>query len=784
MRALFRQSLVMQNGVASCKMEETRGSMKNKLVLLIKFFLFVGLFFVLSRSSIQGVIYPFAFAMLFALAWAGQKVWLLAPAYAVGMLCDNFNFEGIISVVCTITLLIVPYYIHVLAKKPMKKWELYIFCALSQTAELVFKALAGEGVIVIVFHIIIGMGYIFLALSLFEPLIMRGFAYKLTLIEKVAGALILVTIGGGLAQCNLYGFSFLKLFVAFILLTLCHSSTLSQTMIFSALMGVGALLSTQNPIMIAPFIIWALGVSVFRKFNRIFSAVTLIASEALITFFFELYYSFSVATFLPVVIATIVFLAIPQKIYDNLSTLLKPSPERLAVKNLLNRNRETLQRRLANLGEVFFDMNEVFRRLIKKEASEEEAKEMLYDELKKCICSGCPENKHCHRTFSDDTKKLFIQLITIALERGKITVLDLPSYLTPRCGKANLLISEVNTLTKQYKSYRQLVGNIDTSKLLISDQLEGVSSLMKTLANEVDTMIAISPEREEKLKELLSSNNIICTDAIIYEKDAQTTMATVVVREEDVNKLKLQKVTSKVCAHPMAVYNVYPTERAGLVSVNLKSAPRFDCIFGLSTRAKSGSDCSGDRHSIERLDGDKFIFAICDGMGSGERAGEKAETAVGLIENFYKAGFDSEIILSSVNKLLNLERDDIFSSIDICVIDLKNGVADFVKMGSATSYIRGRDGCQIVECSALPVGVLDSAKAVTKKVVLKDKDYIIICSDGVNDSFESDSAFKDFLLTIRTQNPQEMADEIVNRAVGFNNGYAVDDMTVIVVKIF
>jgi len=758
--------------------------MKNRLVYIFKFLLFFLLFFVFSCSSIQGLIYPFSFAMLFALAWAGQKVWLLTPAYIVALIINNHSFEGIISIVCTITFLVVPYYLHVLCKKPMKKWELFLFCLLSQISFLVFSILKSFSPILIVLHIAIGLIYLFICLSIFEPLLMRGFSYKLTLWEMVAGALILVTFGGGLAQINLYGFSFLKFFVAFSVLVLSRCSTISQTMIFSALMGIGSLLSSQNPLYIAPFIIWALSAIIFRKLNRVFSALALIGAEAIITFLFELYYSFSVATFLPVVFAAAIFCFLPQKMYDKLSTLLLPSPERLAVKNLLNRNRETLQRRLANLSEVFFDMNIVFRKLIKKEASEEEGKEMLYDELKKSICMGCPEQKHCHRTFSEDTRKVFIQLITIALERGKITLLDLPSYLISRCGKSNFLISEINTLTNQYKSYRQLVGNIDTSKLLISDQLEGVSSLMKTLSMEVDTMISISPEKEERLKEELSSNNIICTDAIVYEKDAQTMMATLVVRDEDVNKLKLQKVTSRVCSHPMAIYNVYPTERAGLVSVNLKTAPRFDCIFGLTQRSKSGSDCSGDRHAIERLDGDKFIFAICDGMGSGQQAGEKAETAVGLIENFYKAGFDSELILSSVNKLLNLERDDIFSSIDICVVDLKNGIADFIKMGSASSYIRGSEGCQIIECAALPIGVIDNAKAITKKIVLKDKDYIILCSDGVNDAFESDSEFKDFLLTIKSQNPQEMADEILSKAVGINNGYAVDDMTVIVVKIF
>ena len=233
----------------------------------------------------------------------------------------------------------------------------------------------------------------------------------------------------------------------------------------------------------------------------------------------------------------------------------------------------------------------------------------------------------------------------------------------------------------------------------------------------------------------------------------------------------------------MVVYDVYPTEKAGLVNVNLKSAPMFDCVFGLACQPKSGGSVSGDSHSIERLDGDKFMFAICDGMGSGDKAGEKSQTAVGLVENFYKAGFDNEIILSSVNKLLNLERDDMFSTIDICTVDLKNGIADFVKMGASSSYIRGQDSCKIIECGALPVGILQDAKAMTKKVVLNEKDMIVICSDGINDTFGSDSEMKDFLLTIKTSNPQEFADEILKQALANNNGYAVDDMTVLVVKI-
>jgi len=105
-------------------------------------------------------------------------------------------------------------------------------------------------------------------------------------------------------------------------------------------------------------------------------------------------------------------------------------------------------------------------------------------------------------------------------------------------------------------------------------------------------------------------------------------------------------------------------------------------------------------------------------------------------------------------------------------------------MGASSSYIRGEDGCKIIECSSLPVGIVDNAKPMTKKVVFKGKDFVVLCSDGINDSFGKDSEFKDFLLTIKTANPQEYADQILAKALSVNNGYAVDDMTVIVIKIF
>lgn len=758
--------------------------MRGKFYLFLSFVGYSVLFFILSRACIYGQIYPFAFSMLFALAWANQKPYIIFPAYSVGFILNNLSWWGMVEVVCVVGLLAIPYSIHYLLKKPMKKFELFAYCLLSQTAFLVFAIISNVSPIVIVATPILGIGFLYLCIKIFEPLILKGRRYSLSASERVSLGIVLMALSDGLVSCDIYGFSVTKLVVATSLLVVSYSSSLSRSNIFAIVIALGTLVRAGNPVYVAPFMIWAVCLAMFRGKNRYVSIVAIVIGELLCVYYFKLYYTTYFLQFIPVIAGGLIFAILPNSLLHGVGVMIGENTDRLAVKNVVNRNREILHKRLGQLSEVFGEMNHVFKTLIKKASSEEEVKVLLFDELKNEVCKGCPEFKHCHRTFSEDSERIFKQLISVSLERGKATILDFPSYLSSRCGRVNNLISQINTLTSQYKSYSSLVGNVDTSKLLISDQLEGVAGIMKNLASEVESEISFDSKREERLIEELSSVNIVCTDALLYERDACTSMASLLVREEDVNKLKLQEVVSKICGGKMSIFESSVSPRLGLVNVLMKSSPKFDCIFGLASSPKTGNTISGDCHSIERLDGDKFLFALCDGMGNGTMAGEKSQKTISLVENFYKAGFDNEIILSSVNKLLNLEREEIFSTIDICVVDLTNGIADFVKMGCSSSFVRGKEDCRIIESGALPIGILDNVNPLVKKLVLSDKQFVVMATDGVVDTFGSDEDMRDFLYTIKTANPQEYADEILSKAMANNNGYAVDDMTVIVVKIF
>lgn len=750
----------------------------------IKFLLYIFLFFVLFNAGINNVLYPFAFGMLFALTWANQKVYLLAPSYIIAGLINDFSLENAICLLVTIFVLIVPYFVHVMCKKNMRKWEFLIFATLSQVGELVFQILSGFSPILAVVNIVLGVLYMYGAIIIFEAIIIRGFTNKLTSLELVSLFVIVASLSAGFVNLNIYDFSFLKLFVSFLILIFAYSSTATLTLLVSITSGLGTLIATNNPMYVTPFVLWAMCALLFKNHHKIFMVIGVLCIEVVIGLYFNLYAGFNIVMALPILISCVVFMVLPKKVLNEFAVIFNLSKDRLAMKNVVNRNRELLHKRLGNLAEVFNDMNIIYRQMLKKGMSKDDVVKILNQEIKDKICSYCPERNHCHRTFAEDTKKVFDELVTIAFDRGKVTLLDIPSYLTSRCKQTTAILGSVNALTAQYKKYISMLSDVDTSKVIIAEQLLGISKVIGTLSKEVESNVSFDTVRENKILDELTYHNIICIDAVVFEKDIHTMVASLVVRNEDSEKLRIVDCVGKVCGCKMAVYEIFPSSRPNYTVVNLKTAPRYECMFGIAQKTKEGSSKSGDTYTIVKLDGDRILFAVSDGMGSGEKAENISELSISLIENFYKAGFDNDIILSTVNKLLNLHKEDIFSALDVGVLDLKNGIVDFVKMASPITYILNENGIKEIESSSLPMGIVTDVTPVTKKEVVGGNDYIIMVSDGISDSFESDEIFKEEVKSLKITNPQDLADQILERALSKNKGYAVDDLTVLIIKVF
>ena len=234
----------------------------------------------------------------------------------------------------------------------------------------------------------------------------------------------------------------------------------------------------------------------------------------------------------------------------------------------------------------------------------------------------------------------------------------------------------------------------------------------------------------------------------------------------------------------MYIEKIVPLEESDYNSIQLRKANRYDCVFGLASCNKSGNVESGDCHSILRLGKEKFLLALCDGMGAGKKAHQMSAMTLGLIENFYKAGFDNDIILESVNKLLAINNQENYSTLDVCLLDLDKEIADFIKVGAPFGLIKRDNNIEVIEGGALPIGALDNITPAIYKTTISTKDIVILCTDGITDAFNSEENMIEFVSKLASTNPQTIAETILQEALRLNQMSAKDDMTVLVARTY
>jgi serine/threonine protein phosphatase PrpC len=78
--------------------------------------------------------------------------------------------------------------------------------------------------------------------------------------------------------------------------------------------------------------------------------------------------------------------------------------------------------------------------------------------------------------------------------------------------------------------------------------------------------------------------------------------------------------------------------------------------------------------------------------------------------------------------------------------------------------------------------VLESVKPHTVKRFVSAGDMVVLVSDGVSDVLGGDII--DIIKFAQKINPQALSDEIMSSALLKNGGIALDDMTVVCVRVF
>ena len=722
---------------------------------------------------------PFGVGIVFALMYIGFNGYILSSLFSISML---FNIGVHNCIHCVNVVLVLALMQLIIDKKKLKLKKLYLFFS-SMVALVGFTITNVGGAkenLAVVVAIVLALLFLYSSLIFLDATIGKGMLGHINLDEKICGCVILILFCIGISDSYIHTINLGLVFSCIVIQSVCRLSSGGTTLIAGVLVGIGFSVHFLNPVYVSMFVVITLATIAFKCNCKYLSVIAYLMAYIIFCLLFNI--GMSGGEIVSVVIGAIISCFIPSKLLTAFSEIFAKSRP-VAMQNIFNSAKSELVRRVKDLSLVFAEMDKVYRGMVKGNMSDEHAKEILREETISGVCDSCQNKDNCFRNVNSFMDNCFDTFVSVGYDKGRLLLVDLPEYLTTNCIKTSYLVSYFNNLLSAYLDYEGAVTNIDTSRILIAEQLGGVSKLLESLSKEVDINVSIGNKFEGIIKERLGYSGIVCIECVVYEKDINNTIINIIVKDNHISVKKIEKIVSKVFNVRFGVVVDERSQLVGARSLVLKNSDNYDVAFGSSICTKTGKMVSGDSHSVISIGEGKYIMSICDGMGSGKKANKLSTLTLSLIENFYRAGFDNDIILSSVNKLLSLNEQENFSTIDLCVIDCKKNFYDFIKLGASDGYIKHSTGeIDVIHSNNLPIGVLEDIKPHITKLCVCPMDIVVLVSDGVSDVLGE--SLKDIIRFSDNINPQGLADEILTLALDRSGGVSNDDMTVVCVRVF
>ncbi len=760
--------------------------MKKRLVnfdykRILKYLVLLFLFFLLN--NLQDEVSPYSFSLL-SVALALNCSIIFTPLLFLLSFVISGKIGLLFSCFIGALFLMLVFLIYKKTKTKMR-YEIILFTAISLVPFLILgqtlnaSDLSQESLSARIFVCLITLVITFFCFIAGKTISQKGLKYKLGY-EEFASVFALVFCFG-LGICNaITPYLFHALCVLIILIT-CYVYKKGTCVLIAGILGTSLAVFYGNVSYVSLFILYAIFAQSLMPFSRYVSAFSILLADYLVQAIFNFYSVYSLENLLCVLIGACVFCIIPTKPLFSLKEKLYSFREKQLFRVAINRNRLMLSNRLFELSGVFSEMSDAFICFKKNSVNETTIKNAIIKELDGAVCGECNNKDKC-KPKTKESLIAFENMIDIGLAKGKLSLIDMPKTLADKCVHPNNVLFAINKLLASYRSYVLEHKNMENGRTLIASQTAGVAEILRGLALDTGTTLKYQSRTERALSNSLIKNGFTVSELLIYGEADNLTIGMILTQKEfSLDKL-LSVIKDTVNRDMMLLEKTNITEEKFYLS--LRAKVNYDAVFGLANAKKDNSIISGDTHAITRISYDKFLVAISDGMGSGKDAENISSVSLSLIESFYKAGMKSELILSTVNKLLSINSEDSFTALDIGVINLNTCEADFIKYGSPYGFILNENGIKILEGNTLPLGILEELKPSVCSTKLNDNDVIVFVSDGVSDAFGQSAEIIDFMRSVPAKNPQTLADSILNKSIELSNGKLTDDMTVLCVRIF
>lgn len=750
--------------------------------------------FLLTRANFLENISPFGISYFAAFYVNHLNPSILGVILGLGILL-KYKITSLISFVAFIAIYnTVSIFIKYYNNKTYNLYNLLISFTVVELTPYIFKRFLMYDFFVSLFEII----SVLVFYLIFENFINIAKNYKniknVTQEQMIGIGIVLCLVVSGLGNINMYGLTLKGIIGVLFVLLIGYKYGPSYGGAAGITIGtILGLLDGGNPFIVGAFGFSGLIAGLFKKVGKVGVILGFICANSILTF----YTNGSTEVLIQlkeVLVASTVLFFLPRKLEKKAETFFNKTVTKDDTKCLAAVDSSIAINKLNNYSKAFMELSKTFCEVpYSIDVLDKDDISDFFDTIVQKACTKCKNCPKCWEGNFHNTYKAMFDILEKLEESGYVDKDDIiKTFSVEGCINKELLVTTINNTYEIYKVNMVWRKKTAESRVLVSQQLEGVSKMIANLAKDLSIQEEEDSDIEQKLiKELESINFAVEEVRVITGNDKKE----VAIKSKyccGVGKCRdeIEKIVSHVLRERMVRKNFL----CSTGNIKTKCIQKFystDNIAvqtGVASLSKFNSKVSGDSYTFMECKDYKYMIGLSDGMGSGKTAEYNSKTAITLLEKLLESGFDKDIAIKLINSILVLKSsNESFATLDLSVVDLLAGYVEFVKVGASSTFIKRGNNIEVISSANLPVGILENVdiELTGKKVV--NGDLIIMVTDGILDSREDlikkEEWITEYLTKFECDEPQSLANIILDKAVKNSGGQALDDMTVLVCKI-
>lgn len=449
------------------------------------------------------------------------------------------------------------------------------------------------------------------------------------------------------------------------------------------------------------------------------------------------------------------------------------------------------QEQLNKYADAFYGLARMFQEMpCQKEYMGDEGLQEVFQEVREAVCSQCRRENRCWGSEYFESCRMLYEMASAAQEDGISG--RMVKEASGQCGCADLVAETVAAGCARVR--RELLWNNRMLELrtAVGEQIYQTAELMRQTAAGFREVTGMYRGAWKTLKRNLGCLHVRMEGLRVFHCGNDRMEVFLTLRSEKkvcVSAKTVADILSESCGTAMSPAR--DCQAAVLREPrNFHFIPdtRYQLLCGISNMTRSGEMVSGDNFAFLHKETGQVAMSLADGMGSGVQACKESGKVLDLLELFLEAGFPQETAVRMINSCMLLQgQSQVFSTIDLCMVDLYHATCDMIKSGAAPSFLKHGDDIEMIRSETFPSGVLWQSDYDSLHRQLCPGDVIIMMTDGVFEALpeeDREEHMKELIRKAACPNAKEFARGIIERVYLIQKLEARDDMTVLVGSIW